>query len=114
RFSIGPGDRFIGVSAFNFDLSVWDVFGALSAGAAIVLPDHDRAADPAHWLQLCEQAEVSIWNSVPAIVALLQEQAAASGTAALRALRLVMMSGDRIPPLLPMALRELLPELEIC
>jgi len=113
RFGIGPDDRFFGISAFNFDLSVWDVFGALSAGAAIVLPDHDRATDPVHWLELCDQAGVSIWNSVPAIVGLLQEQAAASGAAALHALRLVMMSGDRIPPLLPSSLRNLLPELEI-
>src|SRR6185503_11841386 len=114
RFGIGPADRFFGISAFNFDLSVWDVFGALSAGAAIVLPDHDRATDPEHWLQLCEQAEVTVWNSVPAIVALMQEQAAAGGAQPLRTLRLVLMSGDRIPPLLPMALRELLPDLEIC
>ena len=114
RFGITASDRFFGISAFNFDLSVWDVFGALSAGAAIVLPEPDRATDPMHWLQLCEQAGVSVWNSVPAIVALLQEQAEAAGPAALRTLRLVMMSGDRIPPLLPAALRELLPDLEIC
>ena len=65
RFGVGPADRFIGVSAFNFDLSVYDVFGALSAGAAIVLPDADRAADPAHWLELCDRFGVTIWNSVP-------------------------------------------------
>lgn len=114
RFAICPSDRLFGISAFNFDLSVWDVFGALSAGAAVVLPDADRAADPVHWLQLCEQAGVTVWNSVPAIVALLQEQAAATGADALRTLRLVMMSGDRIPPTLPAALRSLLPELAIC
>src|SRR6185437_8961161 len=45
RFGVGPTDRFLAVSAFNFDLSVYDIFGALSAGAALVLPDADRAAD---------------------------------------------------------------------
>ena len=55
RFGISPTDRFFAISAFNFDLSVYDVFGALSAGAALVLPDADRAVDPAHWLRLCEQ-----------------------------------------------------------
>ncbi|MEO7262649.1 MAG: amino acid adenylation domain-containing protein [Jatrophihabitantaceae bacterium] len=114
RFNIRPSDRFFGISAFNFDLSVWDVFGALSAGAAVVLPDHDRATDPVHWLQLCEQAEVSVWNSVPALVALLQEHAAQSGAAPLGALRLVLMSGDRLPPLLPANLRSLLPRVQIC
>jgi pyochelin synthetase len=115
RFAVGPGDRFIGVSAFNFDLSVYDVFGALSAGAAIVLPEADRAADPAHWLDLCDRFGVTIWNSVPQIAALMAEQAANERSAAdgpaLRALRLVMMSGDRIPPHLPTALWRVKPDL---
>jgi pyochelin synthetase len=113
RFGVGPGDRFIGVSAFNFDLSVYDVFGALSAGAAIVLPDADRAADPAHWLELCERFGVTIWNSVPAIASLMAEQASADGGPAPAALRLVMMSGDRIPPQLPAALWLVKPDLRL-
>lgn len=113
RFGIGPHDRFFGISAFNFDLSVYDVFGALSAGAAIVLPDADRAADPAHWLQLCAEAGVTVWNSVPAIVALLGEQAASDSVEPLAALRLVMMSGDRIPPELPARLWRLKDDLAV-
>jgi pyochelin synthetase len=113
RFAVGAGDRFFGISAFNFDLSVYDVFGALSAGAAIVLPDADKAADPAHWLDLCAAAGVTVWNSVPAIVALMRDQAAGADGGAPPALRLVMMSGDRIPPALPALLRELLPGLAV-
>jgi pyochelin synthetase len=106
RFAVGPADRFIAVSSFTFDLSVYDVFGALSAGAALVLPDADRAADPLHWLELCRRFGVSVWNSVPAIAALMQEQAGPGGDPRLAALRLVMLSGDRIPPELPAALRQ--------
>lgn len=113
RFGVGPGDRFFGVSAFNFDLSVYDVFGALSAGAAIVLPDHDKAADPAHWLELCARTGVTVWNSVPAIVALMHGQAVAEGTGVPPALRLVMMSGDRVPPDLPRKLWELKDDLTV-
>lgn len=113
RFAVGPADRFFGISAFNFDLSVFDVFGALSAGAAIVMPEHDRAMDPRHWLDLCGAAGVTIWNSVPAIAALLWEQARGDGSAELAALRLVMMSGDRIPPELPATLRGIKPGLEV-
>jgi amino acid adenylation domain-containing protein len=104
RFGVGPADRFIAISAFNFDLSVYDVFGALSAGAAIVLPDAEPAADIERLLDVCARSGVTIWNSVPAIAALMAEQAAA-GDGRLAALRLVMMSGDRIPPNLPAALR---------
>lgn len=112
RFGVGPGDRFIGVSAFNFDLSVYDVFGALSAGAAIVLPDADKAADPAHWLDLCDRFGVTIWNSVPAIASLMAEDAD-EGDSRLAALRLIMMSGDRIPPALPAALWRVKPDLTL-
>lgn len=112
RFGVDATDRFFGISAFTFDLSVYDVFGALSAGAAIVLPDADRALDPAHWLDLCERHGVSVWNSVPAIVGLLREEAA-DRPAAVSALRLVMMSGDRIPPELPRQLLALKPDLEV-
>ncbi|GAB2737110.1 non-ribosomal peptide synthetase [Amycolatopsis magusensis] len=113
RFGVGPADRFFGISMFSFDLSVYDVFGALSAGAAVVLPDADRSADPAHWLRLCGQAGVTVWNSVPAIAGLLHEQATAEGAEALATLRLVMLSGDRVPPALPAALRALRPGLDV-
>ncbi|MBT2541467.1 amino acid adenylation domain-containing protein [Streptomyces sp. ISL-44] len=112
RFGIVPADRFFAISAFNFDLSVWDVFGALSAGAALVMPDRDKAVDPAHWLDLCESAGVTVWNSVPAIVGLLHDQAVADAVVP-PALRLVMMSGDRIPPALPAALRTLKADLDV-
>jgi pyochelin synthetase len=107
RFGVGPGDRFMAISAFSFDLSVYDVFGALSAGAALVMPDADRAADPAHWLELCARFGVTVWNSVPAIARLLAEQARPGDLASLR---LVMLSGDRIPATLPAALRRAAPD----
>ncbi len=112
RFRVGPGDRLIGVSAFNFDLSVYDVFGALSAGAALVLPDADLAADPAHWLDLCDRFGVTIWNSVPQIAGLMAEQASAEQRVP-ASLRLVMMSGDRIPPHLPGMLWRVKPDLTL-
>lgn len=114
RFGVGPADRFMAISAFNFDLSGYDIFGALTAGAALVMPEADRAADPAHWLELCGRFGVTVWNSVPAIVRLLAEQAAQEdGATRLAALRLVMMSGDRIPSSLPALLRRVKPDLRL-
>jgi amino acid adenylation domain-containing protein len=113
RFGVGPADRFFAISAFNFDLSVYDVFGALSAGASLVMPDAARAADPAHWLELAGRFGVTVWNSVPAIAALLAEQAGQDGAGGLARMRLVMMSGDRIPPGLPAALWRVKPRLTL-
>ncbi|HLU27692.1 MAG TPA: amino acid adenylation domain-containing protein, partial [Glycomyces sp.] len=109
RFAVGPEDRLFAVSAFNFDLSVWDVFGGLSAGAALVMPDADRAADPAHWHELATAAGVTVWNSVPAIVRMLRDYDRPLPPT----LRLVMMSGDRIPPDLPAELHRERPDLRV-
>ncbi|MCX8957643.1 non-ribosomal peptide synthetase [Erwinia psidii] len=100
RFNIVPEDRFFAISAFNFDLSVWDLFGALSAGAALAIPDADKSGDAEHWGQLCAKYRVSVWNSVPAIVRMMHDYSDAMPSS----LRLLMMSGDRIPPDLPAAI----------
>jgi len=109
RFNVVPEDRFFCISAFNFDLSVWDIFGALSEGAAMVMPDFDKAKEVSHWFELSERYGVTIWNSVPAIVQMLADH----DNALPSALRLIMMSGDRIPPLLPKALWAINPALRI-
>jgi nonribosomal peptide synthetase protein BlmIV len=101
RFGVGPRDRVLSVSALSFDLSVYDIFGLLAAGGAVVLPDQRRRRDPAHWLELSGQAGVSIWNSVPALLALLADCAERRTAGGLESLRLALLSGDWIPLDLP-------------
>ncbi len=44
RFAVGPDDRILALSSLSFDLSVYDIFGALAAGATIVMPRRDELA----------------------------------------------------------------------
>ena len=46
RFGIGAGDRVLGLANLGFDLSVYDIFGLLSAGGSLVLPDARLRARP--------------------------------------------------------------------
>jgi len=39
RFNVGVDDRVLALSALEFDLSVYDIFGILAAGGAIVIPE---------------------------------------------------------------------------
>lgn len=107
RFAVGAADRVLGLANFNFDLSVWDMFGAFNAGAALVLPQTQRRGDPGHWAELVAAHRVSLWNSVPAqmqmLMSLIDGQPAVAGQ--LATLRLVMLSGDWIPLSLPPQLR---------
>ncbi|MEU0007609.1 amino acid adenylation domain-containing protein [Streptomyces sp. NPDC006314] len=94
RFRIGAGDRVLAVSALDFDLSVWDVFGPLAAGGALVLVDESDRRDANQWLTLCARHGVSVWNSVPALLDMLLT--AADGAPLPPSLRLALLSGDWI------------------
>jgi amino acid adenylation domain-containing protein len=96
RFGVGPRDRLINVSALDFDLSVYDIFGALSAGATLVLIEDDTRRDASRWADLVRHFGVTVWQSVPALLDMLLT-AAADGTGALP-LRLALLGGDRVGP----------------
>jgi amino acid adenylation domain-containing protein len=102
RWSVGPDDRVLGLSSLSFDLSVYDIFGPLSVGGALVLPAAEANRDPSQWSELLSRHGVTIWNSVPALMAMQAEY----GLAADHRLRLVMMSGDWVPVELVKTLRE--------
>jgi acyl transferase domain-containing protein/non-ribosomal peptide synthetase component F/acyl carrier protein len=59
RFGVKPEDRVLSLANLNFDLSVYDIFGTLAAGGTIVLPEADKTKDPAHWLELMIQEQVT-------------------------------------------------------
>ncbi|TDB85796.1 amino acid adenylation domain-containing protein, partial [Actinomadura sp. KC216] len=113
RFGLGPDDRVLAVSSLSFDLSVWDVFGTLAAGAALVMPDPGTEREPGHWVELIDRHGVTVWNSVPALFELAVEQAAHEGGGALGSLRLAMLSGDWIPLSLPDRARDVVAGLQV-
>jgi amino acid adenylation domain-containing protein len=106
RYAVGERDRALGLSSLSFDLSVWDIFGMLSVGGAVVLPEGGWAKDPAQWLRLMRERGVTICNSVPAFMEMMVEYAAGRGERLNEELRLVMMSGDWIGVSLPERIRE--------
>jgi amino acid adenylation domain-containing protein len=117
RMAVGPDDRALGLSRLSFDLSVWDVFGVLGAGACLVLPEPDAERDPQRWLELLAAHRVTLWNSVPALIQMLVEHVADTvGSAphpALAQLREVWLSGDWIPVALPDRIRAVAPRAQV-
>ena len=103
RFGIGPTDRVLVVSSPSFDMSVYDIFGSLAAGARVVLPERGREYDVQSWVGLARAEEVTVWHSVPSALQLFlrtweatASAAGASGAPA-GALRLFLLGGDWIP-----------------
>ncbi|WP_369237444.1 amino acid adenylation domain-containing protein [Streptomyces sp. R21] len=107
RFDVSADDRVLALSALHFDLSVYDVFGLLAAGGAVVLPDASAQREPAAWLELVNRHRVTIWNSVPALMDMFVAHVRALGGPP--SLRVVMMSGDWIPVTLPGAIASVVP-----
>jgi amino acid adenylation domain-containing protein len=111
RFGLAPSDRVLGLSSLSFDLSVWDIFGTLAAGATLVLPASPR--DPAAWLAACCEHGVSVWNSVPALLGLLAEYAQQTGRSLPASLRLILLSGDWVPVPLVRSVQAQLPTAQL-
>jgi amino acid adenylation domain-containing protein len=110
RVALGPGDRILGVAAADFDLSIWDIFGTLSAGATLVAIDAAGRRDPDRWASMIATHGVTIWNSVPALLEMLLRMAP---TGALRTLRVALLSGDWIPVDQPSRLRKASPHCRV-
>ncbi len=98
RFDVTEKDRVFSIAPAGFDLSVYDYFGVLGAGGSLVFHAPQLPNDPKSWADQVVQHQVTLWNSVPAPVKALIEQA---GDSLGSSLRLVLMSGDWIPVDLP-------------
>ncbi|MFJ8663239.1 amino acid adenylation domain-containing protein [Streptomyces sp. NPDC093795] len=100
RFLVGPGDKVFGVSALAFDMSAYDVFGTLMAGATVVFPAPEDERSPHRWIETIERESVTVWHSVPALFGLLVEECEIRAGERLP-IRLVLLGGDWIPLALP-------------
>jgi amino acid adenylation domain-containing protein len=105
-FEVGAGDSLLFVTSICFDLSVYDIFGILAAGATIRLADEQLINDPQRLAHTLCHERITFWDSAPAALQLLVPHLQC--VAAL-ALRLVFNSGDWIPLSLPPAMTKFFP-----
>ncbi len=113
RFGVGRGDRILAISSLSFDLSVYDVFGTLAAGASIVVPGLDNLREPASLSAILARERVTVWNSVPALMDMMVTYLEGNGGTLPSSLRLVLLSGDWIPVTLPDRIRRLAPGAQV-
>ena len=110
RFAVGPDDRLLFVTSPCFDLSVYDVFGALSAGASVRIASEAEVRDPERLYAVLRNERITFWDSAPATLQQLVPLFARGGGPRLR---LALLSGDWIPVGLPDALRAAFPNTEV-
>jgi amino acid adenylation domain-containing protein len=75
RFALDAHDRVLQKTPFSFDVSVWEFFWPLLAGAAIVLARPEGHKSPEYLRQLIDQARVTTLHFVPSMLQAFTEQA---------------------------------------
>jgi amino acid adenylation domain-containing protein len=113
-FNVGAGDRLLFVNSLTFDLSVYDIFGTLAAGATIHVAARADIREPQRLARMLRQHPVTFWSSAPVV---LQQLAPYFSDEPRRNaeehLRLVFLSGDWIPLRLPDEVRAAFPKAQV-
>lgn len=107
-FAPREDDRFSSHAPFHFDLSITDLYVALSLGATVVLIDAARGKEPLGLAQLIAERRLTVWYSTPTILTVLAE----FGRMELHdfsALRIVNFAGEVFPVKHLRAVKERLP-----
>jgi amino acid adenylation domain-containing protein/non-ribosomal peptide synthase protein (TIGR01720 family) len=111
KFKIGNADRILFSTSVAFDLSVYDIFGMLAAGATIRIATAAELDDPQRLAQMLCFGGITFWDSAPAALERLCPFLSAAkpvGT-----VRHIFLSGDWIPLGLPARIRSVLPNARI-
>jgi amino acid adenylation domain-containing protein len=64
-FSISKNDKIAGVTPFYFDISIFDIFVTVKAGATLCIVPSGVSAFPLSLADFIEQEKISVWYSVP-------------------------------------------------
>ncbi|MEA2174632.1 MAG: hypothetical protein QOD00_2224, partial [Blastocatellia bacterium] len=116
-FDVGAGERLLFVTSLTFDLSVYDIFGTLAAGATIHVASRADLREPQRLASMLLHQHITFWDSAPVALQQLKDHflneeslgEALAGTD----LRRVFLSGDWIPLRLPEEVRAAFPRAQV-
>lgn len=111
RFHVTSKDMAIGISNISFDLSVYDIFGMLSAGGCLLIPTEKQNIDEIG--MLIKKYPVTIWNTVPALMQQLISYLNTFNKKEDFYLRIALLSGDWIPVELYNKLKNLINDIRV-
>ncbi len=96
-FGLTSRDRLSSHAPLHFDLSIFDLFAAVSVGAAIVPIPRQATMFPASLARLIAAERITVWYSVPSALSMVVLRGGlAQGD--LPALRAVLFAGEVFPP----------------
>jgi len=110
-FSIEKEDRLSNHAPLHFDLSVFDIFTALKAGATVVIVPEKTSLFPIKLAEFIQNQRITVWNSVPSVLSLLATRVTLQNYD-LTALRLILFAGEIFPVKYLRILKKYIPQAE--
>lgn len=112
EFHVCSDDRVSNHAPLHFDLSVFDVYNGIKAGATVYMVPEETSKFPASLAKWIHEQQITIWYSVPSalVFLLLHGNLKAEN---LSRLRIILFAGEVFPMKYLKQLAALLPELEL-
>jgi amino acid adenylation domain-containing protein len=86
-FGLTPEDRVLQYASLSFDVSVFEMFAGLGAGATVALPSEDTVLSPVRLTEYLARERITVTDIPPAVMSLLEP-------AGLEHLRIVFVGGE--------------------
>lgn len=93
-YGMGPGDAVLQKTPFSFDVSVWEFFWPMLAGARLVMAKPEGHKDPSYLAGLIQREAITTIHFVPSMLALFVER---TGGQDFPSLVNVFCSGEALP-----------------
>lgn len=94
-FNITAADRILGTAPFYFDMSTFDIFCALAAGATLCIATDDLLLFPEKLVRFMEQEQVTLWKGVSSLL-MYMCRAGVLRPGRMPALRTVIFAGEAL------------------
>nr|WP_329607421.1 non-ribosomal peptide synthetase [Pseudomonas syringae] len=94
EYRIGTDDRVLQKTPFGFDVSVWEIFLPLLAGAQLVMARPGGHQDPHYLMEVIERRSISMLHFVPSMLQAFVNQTPAGRCSTLKR---VLCSGEALP-----------------
>lgn len=112
KFKITSEDRLSNHAPLHFDLSVFDVYNTLEAGATLYMITEDLALFPSRLAEAMATYGITVWYSVPSALILLLLHADLNAEK-LKKLRIILFAGEVFPMKYLRQLAERLPHVDL-
>ena len=94
--SISETDRVLGTAPFYFDMSIFDIFATIYAGATLYIADNSAAIYPATLVNFINEHQLTIWKGVSSLLSHVVKMGAINSTK-LKSLKKILFAGETLP-----------------